>query len=336
MFKFLKKIKDGVLPPSKKSIYKRLNWLSAKLDWMAERQELLFWFLQMNPGESMQQAKLRFYNNLGKEYGHFRNVQLIILSIMDFFNDVCEKNNLKYFLWSGTLLGAVRHKGFIPWDEDADVGMTRDDFNKFKKIIENHPRYKLVDFYEAGIRHHSCGRFSKLIDTKCPYQIYLDVFPFDYENVKDHDEAAAIYYSKRKKLEKEIWKKAKQLGVKQESRPIKDEYKKAELDKIFDKYVPLKQEGSSLQWGLDLFRAPYIRRWLVTGGGLLTAPIIFEGRKFYAQENYLEVLKLSFGDWTKLPPDAYSHFHSEYFDFDDNDEELEQYVKNEGLDKWEK
>ena len=83
MFKFLKKIKDGVLPPSKKSIYKRLNWLSAKLDWMAERQELLFWFLQMNPGESMQQAKLRFYNNLGKEYGHFRNVQLIILSIMD-------------------------------------------------------------------------------------------------------------------------------------------------------------------------------------------------------------------------------------------------------------
>ena len=50
----------------------------------------------------------------------------------------------------------------------------------------------------------------------------------------------------------------------------------------------------------------------------------------------MEVLKLSFGDWTKLPPDAYSHFHSECFDFDDNDEELEQYVKNEGLDKWEK
>ena len=302
----------NLLPPSKKSLNSikdlinfRWSLIDKKLNWIAEREELLFWFLQMQPNDSLIDTKLNFFKKIGKEPGHFKNIQLIILSIMDSFNEICIKNDLKYWLWSGTLLGAIRHEGFIPWDEDADVGMPREDFNKFKEIVKPNPRYELVDFYEAGIRPNACGRFSKLVDKECPYPIYLDIFPFDKEFVDDHDEAAKKYYTARIPLEKEIWEKANKLGLKKESRPIEDPEIKFQMDEIFDRYIPKKQEGDSYQWGLELFKAPWIKRF---GGGVLlpTRIALFEDREFYVPNDYIKVLNLSFKDWTKLPNDCYS------------------------------
>lgn len=57
-----------------------------------------------------------------------RDLQLKELEILKAFLEICKKNNLRYFMLGGTFLGAIRHKGFIPWDDDIDIGMPRSDY----------------------------------------------------------------------------------------------------------------------------------------------------------------------------------------------------------------
>jgi len=67
-----------------------------------------------------------------KTLKHLQNTELMILK--DFI-EICEDNNLDYYIYGGSLIGAIRHKGFIPWDDDLDVIMFREDYDKFKKIF---------------------------------------------------------------------------------------------------------------------------------------------------------------------------------------------------------
>ena len=66
-----------------------------------------------------------------------RKAQLIMLDMLVEFDAICKNNNFKYWLDSGTLLGAVRHEGFIPWDDDIDLSMPVEDYNKFMEIAKN-------------------------------------------------------------------------------------------------------------------------------------------------------------------------------------------------------
>ncbi|EYE54801.1 LicD family protein, partial [Bacteroides fragilis] len=74
-------------------------------------------------------------NRYNKEGSDLRKLQYRMLELLEVLDKICKKHNLPYWLEGGTLLGAVRHGGFIPWDDDLDVQMLRSDYKKLLKIL---------------------------------------------------------------------------------------------------------------------------------------------------------------------------------------------------------
>ncbi|MDO5101147.1 MAG: LicD family protein [Eubacteriales bacterium] len=92
-------------------------------------------------------------------------VQGIELEILEYIHEICEKHGIKYFLDFGTLLGAVRHKGFIPWDDDTDISLARDEYERLHDILakEDHPRFKLISYQT---NHHYPFPYYRLYDAR--------------------------------------------------------------------------------------------------------------------------------------------------------------------------
>lgn len=126
------------------------------------------------------ESKIQITNN---------DIKKIELSILKYIDSQCRKYNLRYYLGYGTLLGAVRHKGFIPWDDDIDIWMPREDYDKFVTIeaLSGSSEFKILsplvnlDYYYG---------FAKLVSKKTQlqeigflpikdYGVYVDIFPLD-------------------------------------------------------------------------------------------------------------------------------------------------------------
>ena len=125
-----------------------------------------------------------------------KKLQKIELNILREFDEICSRNNLEYFLCGGSAIGAIRHKGIIPWDDDIDVGMKRDDYDKFLEIATKQysDRYTVVNnetnpnFPLMNTRWGLNGTQFIPEDfkgVKGNFGIFLDIFCFD--NIPDDD-----------------------------------------------------------------------------------------------------------------------------------------------------
>ena len=116
-------------------------------------------------------------------------VQAVLLDLMKEVHKFLCENKIKYYLLGGSALGAVRHDGFIPWDDDIDIGLFRDDYEKFLDISSRfNPKYEVVNFQKANNCDFGLTRIyipNTYIDnrttkkTKLDKRLYFDVFPLD-------------------------------------------------------------------------------------------------------------------------------------------------------------
>lgn len=139
-------------------------------------------------------------------------LQALQLQTMKVVHEVCLENNIKYYIIAGTALGAIRHGGFIPWDDDIDIAMTRDEYDKFKGIFEkcfDKDKYFLqdydsdIDFRPPLMRLCIKGTY---LDFECERHwkycknAYIDIFPLDNvpdeESLRNQQEKNLLKYKK--------------------------------------------------------------------------------------------------------------------------------------------
>ena len=147
-----------------------------------------------------------------------KEIQEVELKLLREFDAFCEKNELRYSLGGGSLLGAIRHKGFIPWDDDVDVMMPRPDYECFLRLYEEQkPSFRMVT-YETS-EGYNC-LFAKVwdpstivrddyIETADEIGVSIDVFPLD--GLGDSEAEAVSIFKKtalnREMLDASLWKK---------------------------------------------------------------------------------------------------------------------------------
>lgn len=133
--------------------------------------------------------------------------QEVLLELLKEFDRVCKNNNINYILFAGSALGAVRHKGFIPWDDDLDIALLREDYDKLMSLDSS--LWKKDYFLQKEFSEHWPLHFSKLRknnttclekyhpkDNKIHQGIYIDVFPID--NASDNKLIRKLqFYSSR-------------------------------------------------------------------------------------------------------------------------------------------
>lgn len=125
-----------------------------------------------------------------------RKLQLVELHMMKKIAKICEENDIKYYLCGGSLLGAIRHGGFIPWDDDLDITMYREDLDKLVSIIKSNytEEFFVQDFetdkhytrYITKIRLNGTKQMEDGYDKDDIHQgVYIDIFPLDHVTKKD-------------------------------------------------------------------------------------------------------------------------------------------------------
>ena len=244
-----------------------------------------------------------------RELTDIREIQLIQLDILKYIASLCEENGLNYYLYGGTLLGAIRHKGFIPWDDDLDICMPRSDYKKLIGIMKkrDNDRYSLKCIELSKKQYNYC--YAKMIDNNTVLEevgkfqgddlgVWVDVFPLD--GVGDNIEKAKKIIFNNKKFVKQILcieagrkinlkgKIFYYLGRKRLNRLLVHNMKKNNFYK--SKYIAVVGDIDSF----DVYNG-------ISFQGKRDE--LFEGIEFSVPYDSEDILKTMYGNYMEMPPE---------------------------------
>lgn len=241
-----------------------------------------------------------------------REIQLKLLELMKIFHKVCERNKITYYMLGGTMLGAVRHKGFIPWDDDMDVGLPRQEYEKLLSLPQSEwpnniyiktpynstdlifPYSKLMDINTTIVE----DRLNGIVEG-----VYIDIFPLDGAGNSTIAARIKFYFSywkqgllynnqdygmKKTILRRTVQKYAKKQDIKKLYRDVEKWMKRSDF------YRSSIVGNFSGSWRLKEFMKKEY----------MGSPVLyrFENTDLYGPENADKYLTSLYGEYMRLPP----------------------------------
>ena len=281
------------------------------------QRDTMFWQVYKTPGESLLQAKLRFFHSLPAATGDARKAQLVMVALLSIIHETCQKNNISYWLDFGTLLGAVRHSGFIPWDDDIDIGMMRQDAMKLCMLLKDDKRFFVRNYYVNG-RENGINQICQIKWAKTPFGSYtgaIDIFLYDYchgEPVIDNWK----YWIEKKRVIVEDSKQfpeargsLKNLIKGNTQAVLKDAYLK-HYQEVKEKLQISNEEAPAIIFGFDNLDYPNKDMHMFKKDVIFPLQkLCYEGKEFYVPNKYMEYIDPIYGDIFSLPSDMLSHVH---------------------------
>lgn len=249
----------------------------------------------------------------------------LLVDMLSWFHDFCVKNNLRYYIVGGTMLGAARHQGFIPWDDDIDIAMPDTDYKKLSELLKDAQGRYVLETPETAAKDYFYS-FSKIYDThttlveNTKYNvkrgIYLDVFPL--VGMGSSEEESLLNFKKTEKINNLLISKV--TGIRKGRSVLKNAVvalfrfvplnEKKLLKKLVDSYFENSYSDSS--WVGNPVGAWRFKE--IMPKDIIGKPTIykFEGIEVFGVEKYDEYLTHLYGDWRELPPEDKRVSHHDY------------------------
>lgn len=248
-----------------------------------------------------------------RAYLDLEDVQRGLLPILSSIKETCDRNHLRYYLAFGTLIGAVRHGGFIPWDDDIDIWMPRPDYNRFIQCFS----HSVYEFHSMETDWNWPLPFAKVCDKRysamsiygMDFGLFIDIFPLD--GIPQDERSAQKHINRIRKVEK-LWSNqllTRKLKVSGSYPSIKN--LKIIISRIFSPFIPfdsIRKRVISLYSKYDYDSSETICSLCGRDYRLFKSyfdppvQLLFEGTLFSVPNQYDIVLRLWYGNYMEIPP----------------------------------
>ncbi len=313
----LKKLYAKLFPQYKKLLYleQRINAIEKNINVYQTRNQNMLWLLlgSESCGLTIEDAQKRFWINYPKAIGDLRTIQRANLYLISELIKICNDLGISFWMHGGSLIGAIRHQGFIPWDDDVDVGMRRKDLLILMEYLKTDEKYTI------SISYHDDGTFSRAYQFKMrdvEFPCFIDIFIFDYYS-GTHDNYEKAFHGERGKMVNEFL----ELPVKPKPDYIAwhmasyDPEKHRAIAEIIDKHLKningYQDNGEYLYYSIENYPFPYPLMKCDDIFPLVSVP--FENIEVNIPSNFKKYL-VGYGDYLQIPKDIGKPAHLYYYE----------------------
>lgn len=296
----LKKLMQKIFPAYRVSLR-----LEEKLDKVSEQikaVDTMVWLLHAKPGETLEQTRRRVFLDMPAWSADVAMIQKGSGYLLQRMRQICLEKDIPFWLLGGTLLGAVRHKGFIPWDDDIDVGMMWEDMERFQEAVKEYPDLKLDWYIDTTIEYTSHTLKLTLADDRAPF--WVDIMCYDYagDPSKDEEELWQEIDRCRSRIQDELAGLRPRMKRMYGDAPISDDEDRRLVEQVYQKAraaLPPVISRDYIYRSVDCACGAW-QRLFPCERIMPFTQLEFEGNLYHVPKDYEWQLGLQYGDYMSI------------------------------------